>query len=239
LEVRGWRVNVAMVTRTLATVIAAGVCLGASQSAGRVPASLLLSASADPFTVASLLVNAETPTGLEIRQVDRLPLRVRIEPPDWGTSVSLDQFIQSFNAAREDYVAELTNGTVAIRPRARRVQYLDARSNLTEMKLVGISRAIRTVFSPLTGDPAAGGIIGSDIASSSLSVSMEDFLGEARPIQINGVGKNNVDVLNEIVTQAPGQGWIVTTMEDAARQPQIFRYGVIRRVGSVNDGPIR
>lgn len=188
-----------------------------------VPAWLLGPATGSPIEFSAALANASVPAGLEIHQPD--DVFPAVWPPtfqlDVTRRISVTQLVETFNSRRQDYRASVTPaGVVVIRPVERRHPFLDAASQMTEtLTVTGVMSAAIRIFTPLDrslADPQAG--------SGSLS-------GENIPIVLNGTGRTVIDTLNQIVAQAPGRTWVVTTRSEGDDQ-RVIEFGFLEGNGS-------
>jgi hypothetical protein len=196
--------------------LAAGSVM-ARQTGGTVPAPLLIAASQSLVDFAFALSNASIPSGLEIRESDDGP---PLRPPvdiDPKQRVPLDDLVTSFNAHQHEYRAVVMRGGVmVIRPVKRRLAFLDEPSPvLQKITVTGLMAAARRVFAAL--DPRLTGPVLNSGGSKDDDI----------PVALDGSGGRTVmDTLNQIVTQAPGHVWVVTTREkpDGVR---VISFGLI------------
>ncbi len=184
----------------------------------RVPAALLDSANRSPVAVLMQLADAAVPAGLEIRASD--PWQPR-RKPDFALPrepmVPATALVDAFNAAHADYRAAVRDGVIVIRPIGRHAAYLDAPSTVGHVTVLGVMKAGRDIFAGL--DPAVnspGGILGSIMAT-------PEEAGETTQISLDGHGRANMDLLNDLVRQRPS-GWYVVSSDDAG-PARVLKFG--------------
>ena len=187
-----------------------------------VPSSLLVAASQPLVDFAFALADASIPAGLEIRESDdEPPLRpaFNIDPKQ---RVPLNDLVTTFNVHRHDYRAVVMHGGVmVIRPVERKVPFLDGPSPISqEVTVTGLMAAARRVFAAL--DPRLTGPVLNSIGHK----------GDDIPVALDGSGGRTVmDTLNQILTQAPGRVWVVTTREEPDGL-RVISFGLIEAGGS-------
>jgi hypothetical protein len=206
----------------MAMCVAASTVM-AGQTGLTVPTSLLAAAKQSPAEFVMALANTSIPAGLEIRESDDVkPSRRPAYDIDSKETVALAELVESFNAQHRDYRAVVTRGGVTVvRPVKGTLPFLDQPSSLSHaVTVTGVTAALRRVFSPLT--PGRTGPILNSLGRK----------GEDIPVVVDGSGGRTViDTLNQIVVQAPGRAWMVTTQQeqDAVR---VISFGFIEADGS-------
>ena len=201
----------------------------AGQTGLTVPSSLLLAASRSPVEFMMALAYASIPAGLEIRESDDVvPSRPPAFAIDRKQTVSLDGLVATFNAAHPDYHAVVMRGVTVVRPINGTLSFLDEPSSLSQVVTVtGAMAAARRVFAAV--NPGLTGPI----------LNSMGHKGDDIPVVLDGSGGRTViDTLNQIVTQAPGRSWMVTTREeqDGVR---VIDFGFIEADGSRRHMPMR
>jgi hypothetical protein len=199
-----------------------------------VPASLLAAAGTDPRTFVSILTHVGVPAGLEIRESsDQLPSSSpRLWDPEQWTAervaqqnkVPLPQIVAAFNQQHGDYKAAVLDGVLVVRPAERRVAYLDGHGPTGQLHAAGLMSLAETVFAPLDARlDKPGGRAGSRIGPIGVDV---DY-GDGLDLVVEAWDRNVLDILNEVVRNAPGHSWIVVTSDgDPAH---ILRAGFFHR----------
>lgn len=219
-----------MSIRLLAFAAAGGACILSGQTRrAELPAPLLGEASRPVREFAMLLANFSVPSGIEIRKADAArfgPMRF-----DTGrdTQVAATRVVDTFNATHADYHAALTNDVLVIRPVSGAARFLDERSTVKRIDVTGMMGVLRQVFAqlvPSLGIPPTG------IARSFLGGVPPD-LGDEVVVRVDGVDgeKRVIDVLNDIVKQAPRTWYVETETTDHAKEPRIVRIGFLLRNG--------
>ncbi len=201
----------------------------AGQTGLTVPSSLLLAASRSPVEFMMALAYASIPAGLEIRESDDVvPSRPPAFAIDRKQTVSLDGLVATFNAAHPDYHAVVMRGVTVVRPINGTLSFLDEPSSLSQVVTVtGAMAAARRVFAAV--NPGLTGPI----------LNSMGHKGDDIPVVLDGSGGRTViDTLNQIITQAPGRSWMVTTREeqDGVR---VIDFGFIEADGSRRHMPMR
>ncbi len=201
----------------------------AGQTGLTVPSSLLLAASRSPVEFMMALAYASIPAGLEIRESDDVvPSRPPAFAIDRKQTVSLDALVATFNAAHPDYHAVVMRGVTVVRPINGTLSFLDEPSSLSQVVTVtGAMAAARRVFAAV--NPGLTGPI----------LNSMGHKGDDIPVVLDGSGGRTViDTLNQIITQAPGRSWMVTTREeqDGVR---VIDFGFIEADGSRRHMPMR
>ena len=190
----------------MAVIGFAATSVMAGQTGVTVPSALLAAASQSLVEFGFALADASIPAGLEMKELDDgPPLRPAVEI-DPKQRVPLDGLVTTFNAQHRDYRAVVMRGGVmVIRPAKGRLSFLDEPSAISQkITVTGLMAAARQVFDAL--DPG--------LASRPILNSMERK-GDDIPVVLDGTGGRTVmDTLNQIVTQAPGRVWVVTTREE-------------------------
>jgi hypothetical protein len=151
------------------------------------------------------LAYASIPAGLEIRESDDVvPSRPPAFTIDRKQTGSLDGLVATFNAAHHDYHAVVMRGVTVVRPIKGTLPFLDQPSSLSQVVTVtGAMAAARRVFAAV--NPGLTGPI----------LNSMGHKGDDIPVVLDGSGGRTVlDTLNQIVTQAPGRSWMVTTREE-------------------------
>lgn len=171
------------------------------------------------------LANTSTPAGLEIRESEDVrPSRPPAFNVDRMQRVALDELIRIFNTHRNDYRAVvMRDGVTVIRPVDGTLPFLDEPSSLRQaVTITGVMAAATRLFG-LTGP-----------ILNSLGQRGEDI-----PVVLNGSGGRTViDMLNQIVAQAPGRAWMVTTRDEQG-SVRATSFGFIEANGSRRTQPIR
>jgi hypothetical protein len=201
----------------IAVLGAAASSVMAGQTGPTVPASLLVAASHSLVDFAYALANASIPAGLEIKESDDGPPlgpAVNIDPKQ---RIPLNDLVATFNAHRHEYRAVVMSGDViVIRPVKGMVPFLDGPSPISqEVTVTGLMAAARRVFAAL--DPGLNGPVLNSMGhkGDDISVALD-----------GGGGRTVMDTLNQIVTQAPGRVWVVTTREEPDGQ-RVISFGLI------------
>lgn len=202
------------------------------QTGMTVPSSLLVAASRSPVEFIKALAYASIPSGLEIRESDDVmpSPRPRAFDIDREQRVSLDGLIATFNAAHPDYHAVVMRGRVTVvRPIKGTLPFLDQPSSLSNVVTVtGALAAARLVFTPV--DSLLAGPILNSLGHK----------GEDIPVLLDGSGgRTVVDTLNQIVTQAPGRSWVVTTREERDGGVRVIGFGFVDADGRRLTQPMR
>ena len=196
-----------------------------SPSPPQVPDSLMVAATRDPVMFVMVAAHLGLPSGLEVRASDQRPSgRPEFQSASQRT-VPLSEVLTAFNAAHSDYHAQLSGAVIVIRPVQRKAAYLDQTSALGQIDVVGVTAAARKIFVAI--DPsldAAGATIGSRIGLDAAAA------GDSVRIKLNGQGRTNIQLLNDVVSQSP-RGWMVVT-DGEAESPQIVRVGFVNRGGA-------
>lgn len=199
------------------------------QASTTVPSALMSSGARSPTEFAISLAVASVPSGLEVRESDDGPPSPRAAlVPGFGEKVPVSQALSVFNAQRQDYRARITDGAIVIRPLHGTAAYLDKSSDIpAATKVVGVMAAARRIFVALA--PELGGPI-------AVSGSRK---GEDLPLVLDGSGGRTViDTLNQIVAQAPGRAWVVTTRQDPDGGVRVTAFGFIEGDGSRRNQPM-
>lgn len=202
----------------------------ADQTGLTVPSSLLVAASQSPVEFAMALAYASIPSGLEIKESDDVPPS---RPPafdiDPQRRVALDDLVTTFNVQHRDYRAVvMRGGVIVVRPIDRTLSFLDKPSSLSqEVTVTGVMAAARHVFAAV--DPGLTGPVLNSIGRKVDNI----------PVVLDGTGGRTViDTLNQIVTQAPGCVWVVTT-RDQQNGLRVIGFGFIQGDGSRRTQPMR
>lgn len=194
----------------------------AGQTGLTVPASLLVAAKQSPVEFAMALAYTSTPSGLEIRETDDvMPSRPPAFDIDPKQRVPLAELVTTFNAQHRDYRAVVMRGGVTVvRPVKGTLPFLDEPSSLSQVvTITGVMAAARQVFAAV--DPGLMGPILNSLGHK----------GEDLPVVLDGSGGRTViDTLNQIVTQAPGRVWMVTTRQEQDAV-QVISFGFIEANG--------
>ena len=210
------------------TLLLAASSVSGTQNSVTVPSSLVLAASRPLGEFAFALADASVPAGLEIREVDDGAAPPSSSNIDKNQRVPLEEVMTAFNARQHDYHAVVRRGVVVIRPVSGNVSFLERQSPITqEIKITGLMAAARRVFVDL--DSGLSGPILNSIGHK----------GDDIPVTLDGRGGRTVmDTLNQIVAQAPGRVWVVTTREgrDGVR---VVSFGLIQAGGSRRTQPMR
>jgi hypothetical protein len=191
----------------------------------RVPAALIASAALGTTEFVMVLAHAGVPAGLEIRAADYMPNRRPNFEFAREPRVTVTEVVAAFNAAHTDYQAKLIENVVVIRPVRGSASYLDQQSSAGHIEVIGVISAARRIFAPL--DPtldARGGHIGSRIGMDG------EQSGENAPIRLNGEGRTNEQLLNDVVSQSP-RAWIVIT-DIHGMTLEVARSGFIHQAGA-------
>jgi hypothetical protein len=201
----------------IAVLGAAASSVMAGQTGPTVPASLLVAASQSLVDFAYALANASILAGLEIKESDDGPPLGPAFNIDPKQRVPLNDLVATFNAHRQEYRAVVMRGDVmVIRPVKGMVPFLDGPSPISqEVTVTGLMAAARRVFAAL--DPGLKGPVLNSMGhkGDDISVALD-----------GGGGRTVMDTLNQIVTQAPGRVWVVTTREEPDGQ-RVISFGLI------------
>ncbi len=174
-----------------------------------VPAYLLQAAQGPPIEFGMALLSASIPCGLEIKARENRAHSGPVSKHGPDRRVPLPEVLRAFEAAHAEYTAQVTMGVVVIRPRTDLLALLDAQSRIAEATTVpGVTEAARIVFSQAYPGLTSGIVVAAG--------PLPPWSGS--PIVLDGSGGRTVlDTLNQIVTQAPGRGWLVTTRSAEGR----------------------
>jgi len=176
------------------------------------------------------LAYASIPSGLEIRESDDVrPSHAPAFDLKGEQRVSLDGVVATFNAEHRDYHAVvMPSGVTVVRPINGTLPFLDEPSSLSKaITVTGAMAAARWVFAAV--NPGLTGPI----------LNSMGHKGDDIPVVLDGSGgRTVVDTLNQIVTQAPGRSWTVTTREeqDGVR---VIDFGFMEADGSRRHMPMR
>jgi hypothetical protein len=196
----------------------------ATPGSQRVSEALLKAADLDPMPFVMMLAQAGIPAGLEVRASDEIP---RGKPNLQFTNnqmVTLIEVVAAFNSRHIGYRAELREGVFVIRPVQNRAAYLDRPSSIGHVTVSGPMSAAGKIFAPLNPTlNGTGGTLGSSINVAGTQ------MGENTLIDINGHGRTNEQLLNEVVRQSP-RAWIVTTNGDA--EARVVKVGFMHPGGA-------
>ena len=169
-----------------------------------------------------LLVEAGLAAGLELKEQDYRAFQ-KSRPLCWSRdalnrehferqpTVAAEALVAAFNAPRDDYVAEVQDGVIVIRPTGARAGYLDSYALAGRLTAVGLMRMGEKVFAPLNPRlDLPGGRVGSRIGR----IGVEIDFGDALSLTVDTQIRNVREVLNTIVRQASARAWIVITTND-------------------------
>jgi hypothetical protein len=192
--------------RALHATLAVWVLLGAPTQVGAqplVPASLIEDARRPPVEFVAALAAAGLPAGLEIRGADDRPPSAPPRAPTGRDRVAIGDVLAAFNAARRDYAADLVSDVIVVRPIAGRLAFLDTPAHIEgSLPVTGVMAAARQVFSAISPR-----LLGPVVGSGSLA-------GEDAAIVLETTGRTTIlELLNQIVVQAPPRAWAVSTFE--------------------------
>lgn len=214
----------------LAVVAVGGMTVTAGQAVMTVPSSLHVFVSRSPVEFTMALANTSVPSGLEIRESDNVmpssPPAVSVDPKE---RVALSDLVESFNAQHSDYTAVVMRGGVTVvRPTSGRLAFLDQPSSISQVVTVtGAMAAARRVFAAL--DPGLAGPV----------LNSAGHRGDDVPLVLDGRdGQTVTDTLNQIVTQAPGRAWVVTTRQEQ-NTVRVVGFGFLEADGSRRYQPMR
>ncbi len=205
-----------MIPKVMIVCAAVVAFLGlAPQAVIRVPASLLEDAQKSPILFAVALAGASVPNGFEIPETDDFTPPVMSPSPGVQT-VPATEVTEAFEKYHHEYRAVMMGRVLVVRPRVAPLPLLDTRSTIAgPVKVTGIMTAARRVFAfrwPMLLGPALNslGRPGSDVE-----------------VVLHGQDRRVIDMLNQIVLQAPKRGWIIITGKAKDGQPQMLSFGFL------------
>lgn len=215
--------------KKLMLLVLVTTAMPSGQTVQQVPALLLLESSRPTIEFAMLLADASVPSGIEIRQTDGAYFRQLQFGLDRRDTVPVTKVIDAFNVTHADYQAALRDGVFVIRPIGRRAQFIDTPSIVQRLDVAGMMNALNKVFAqlvPSLGIPPAG-IIRNFLGG------VPPDLGDEVVVHVDGFDgeKRVIDVLNDIVKQAPRTWYVETSTTDHTKEPQIVRVGFLLRNG--------
>ena len=208
--------------RILLLVAGAGASVALRGLDDQVPRALVLESGRPVLEFAMLMANASIPSGIEIRHADATHFRrLRFDQVS-GSTVPVSTLVDQFNTTHADYRASMKDGVLVIRPVERTTRFLDERSTLQPVQVTGVMNALTRVFGQLVPSLAVP------------SASLGSFLGGVPPdlgenvtIDLNGAGRPVLDVLIDIVKQAPRTWYVETEPVDEGANPRISRIGFL------------
>ena len=217
-----WEMSMLKHIPLMAFLGAAASSVIADQAGLTVPASLLAAAKQSPVEFAMALAYASVPSGLEIRESDDvMPSRLLEFHVDPKERLPVEDLITTFNAQHRDYRAVVMRGVIVVRPVKGTLPFLDEPSPLSrEVTVTGLMAAATRVFAAV--DPSLTGPILDSMGRKSDEI----------PVRLDSRGGRTViDTLNQIVSQAPGRTWVVTTRRehDAVK---VVSFGLIEANGN-------
>lgn len=214
--------------RIITVVGMSATLLGRAQVAGvAVPAALIEAAQQSPVDFAVALAGASVPSGFEIKDADDgPPSEMAAVPVDPNRNVAMTDVIRAFEDRHPGYSARMIRGALVVRPVEGALAFLDEPSTIyPPVNVTGIMAAARRIFVPLDARLAGAG----------LGVGRP---GDFVPVTIDGSGGRTViDTLNQIVTQAPGRAWVVTTRKQGS-DIRVIGFGFIEGNGSRRTQPL-
>jgi hypothetical protein len=196
------------------------VVITQSKQGQTVPAALLVHASRPVSDFTQYLAEMSVPAGVEIRRIDNAWFSQLESNIDRKATVALQEVIQAFNKSHREYQAQLMDGVLVVRPIQRTATFLDQSSTLQRVDVTGVRTALDRVFAQLKPALAgAGGRTGSYLGGAA-----DDF-GDQTVISLDGIDRRVIDVLNQIVRQAP-RTWLVETSDDDT-SARVVRFGML------------
>jgi len=190
------------------------------QAADTVP-EYLVGATERPFAEFLLTVaNASIRVGVEIKEADNAPPS-RSSRPTTGQSKQIprEQLVTAFNARRPGYRAVWVGDVLMIRPVSGRMEFLDSPSPIqAPTTIVGLTQALRTIFSPLKPEMLAGVAAGSAIGNEAGKALTERFTLDGSN------GRTVIDTLNQVTLQHQGAWWVTTRLIKDRWQPTEFGF---------------
>jgi hypothetical protein len=193
-----------------------------------VPASLLEAAQQTTVDFAGALASASVAAGFELEEADDGPPSGKtMAPGDRDRKVPLADVANAFEARHLAYRAGVLRGVLVIRPAQDALPFLDEPSTIFPPATIeGVMAAARRVFLPI--DPRLSGPALNSLGRPS----------DAIPLTLDGSGGRKViDTLNQIVSQAPGRAWVVTTRK-VGNEVRLVGFGFIEANGSRRTQPV-
>jgi hypothetical protein len=184
-------------------------------------------ASQRPFDVATALVHAGVPVGIEVRRGEDTPT---VQPTHDGPidAAALSVIIGNFNRTHRDYAASADDGVVVIRPVVHRSSVLDREVRVPPRLVVGLDNALRLAFSTIDAPlDTPGGVAGSYINTT------PEMRGDNVPLRLSTSVLPLVSHLDSLVRQSGQQGWFVVT-EPTDDSVRLAEFGLLYRGGSLS-----
>jgi hypothetical protein len=193
-----------------------------------VPTSLLEAAQRRPADFAAALASASVAAGFELKEPDDgPPSGETMALGDSDRKVPLADVAKAFEARHPAYRASLLRGVLVVRPAEDSLPFLDEPSTISPPATVkGVMAAARRVFLPM------------DRRLSGPALNSLGRPSDALQLTLDGRGGRKViDTLNQIVTQAPGRAWIVTTRK-VGNEVRLVGFGFIEANGTRRTQPV-
>lgn len=204
-------------------VVFVAALLGVS-AARQVPTAVpeyLVAATERPLHEFLLLVaNASIRAGFEIKEADNARVGVSSRPPTGELKqVSREQLVTAFNARKPGYRAVWVGDVLLIRPALGRLEFLDSGSPIqTPTTIVGVSAALRTIFSPINPRPP-------NAVAAGVATGIEAGKAMTKEFTLDGSnGRTVIDTLNQVTLQHPGAWWVATRVVEGKSQPTEFGF---------------
>ena len=204
----------------LAVIVAALLGVSATrQVAGTVPEYLLAATERPLLDFLVLAANASIRAGLEVKEGDNAGSGVSAPLQDQRTQIPRDQLVAAFNARRPAYHAAWVGDVLLIRPAIGRMEFLDSPSPIqTPTTTVGLTQALRTIFSPIKPRPPNSVAVGSALGNEAGKALTERFTLDGSN------GRTVIDTLNQVTLQHQGAWWVTTRFIEAKWQPTEFGF---------------
>jgi hypothetical protein len=142
------------------------------------------------------------------------PRRAARPPTGEITLIPREQLVNAFNARRPGYHAAWVGDVLVIRPVMGRMEFLDSPSQIDPpITIVGLTGALRTIFSPIKPRPQNEVVAGSVLGNQAGKALTERFTLDGSN------GRTVIDTLNQVTLQHPGAWWVTTRLIDDKWQP--------------------
>ena len=199
----------------LAVIVAALLGVSATrQVAGTVPEYLLAATERPLLDFLVLAANASIRAGLEVKEGDNARSGVSAPLQAERTQIPRDQLVAAFNARRPAYHAAWVGDVLLIRPAIGQMEFLDSPSPIqTPTTTVGLTQALRTIFSPIKPRPPNSVAVGSALGNEAGKALNERFTLDGSN------GRTVIDTLNQVTLQHPGAWWVTTRLIEDKWQP--------------------
>jgi hypothetical protein len=187
------------------------------QAADTVPEYLVAATERPLADFLVLVANASIRAGLEVKEADNGPRSAvsgLVPPKGEITQIPREQLVTAFNARRPGYHAGWVGDVLLIRPVMGRMEFLDSPSPIQlPTTIVGLMKAIRTIFSPIKPESPNAVSVGSVMGNEAGKALFERFT-------LHGSNRRTViDTLNQLTLQHPGAWWVTTRLIEDKWQP--------------------